>query len=198
MPPPKQVGRSYPTGFTVVVTKSTVPVGTGDEIEAILRRVRPDGDFAVVSNPEFLREGSAIEDFLFKCPDRVVVGTEDMRAQGLMWRLPPALPQRDADPLHLAPHVGTDEVRRQRLPRDEDHFHQPDGRSLRSAGRRRAAGRARHRPRQAHRAEIPPCRPRLWRLVLSDNVVRTARDAGSPVSLIEATVASTMAASWRW
>ncbi|MFO0412246.1 MAG: UDP-glucose 6-dehydrogenase, partial [bacterium] len=62
-------------GFTVVVTKSTVPVGTGDEIERIIRARRPDADFAVVSNPEFLREGAAIEDF--KRPDRVVVGTED-------------------------------------------------------------------------------------------------------------------------
>jgi UDPglucose 6-dehydrogenase len=69
-------------GFTVVVTKSTVPVGTGDEIEAILKRVRPDGQFAVVSNPEFLREGAAINDF--KRPDRVVVGTEDERAKGVM------------------------------------------------------------------------------------------------------------------
>ncbi len=72
-------------GFTVVVTKSTVPVGTGDEIEAILRRTRPDGDFAVVSNPEFLREGAAINDF--KRPDRVVVGTEDDRAQTVMREL---------------------------------------------------------------------------------------------------------------
>ena len=69
-------------GFTVVVTKSTVPVGTGDEIEAILKRVRPDGEFAVVSNPEFLREGAAINDF--KRPDRVVVGTEDERAKTVM------------------------------------------------------------------------------------------------------------------
>jgi len=69
-------------GFTVVVTKSTVPVGTGDEIEAIFRRVRPDADVAVVSNPEFLREGAAIEDF--KRPDRVVVGTDDERARALM------------------------------------------------------------------------------------------------------------------
>jgi UDPglucose 6-dehydrogenase len=68
--------------FTVVVTKSTVPVGTGDEIEAILRRVRPDAQFAVVSNPEFLREGAAIEDF--KRPDRVVVGIEDERARAVM------------------------------------------------------------------------------------------------------------------
>ena len=49
-------------GFTVIVTKSTVPVGTGDEIEAIIRARRPDADFAVVSNPEFLREGAAIEE----------------------------------------------------------------------------------------------------------------------------------------
>jgi UDPglucose 6-dehydrogenase len=72
-------------GFTVVVTKSTVPVGTGDEIEAIFKRVRPDADVAVVSNPEFLREGAAIEDF--KRPDRVVVGTMDDRARELMREL---------------------------------------------------------------------------------------------------------------
>jgi UDPglucose 6-dehydrogenase len=72
-------------GFTVVVTKSTVPVGTGDEIEAILRRARPDAQFAVVSNPEFLREGAAIEDF--KRPDRVVVGMNDERARPVMAEL---------------------------------------------------------------------------------------------------------------
>jgi UDPglucose 6-dehydrogenase len=72
-------------GFTVVVTKSTVPVGTGDEVEAIIRRVAPDADVAVVSNPEFLREGAAINDF--KRPDRVVVGTEDDRAQEVMREL---------------------------------------------------------------------------------------------------------------
>ncbi|MBX9461173.1 MAG: UDP-glucose/GDP-mannose dehydrogenase family protein [Brevundimonas sp.] len=72
-------------GFTVIVTKSTVPVGTGDEIEAIIRARRPDADFAVVSNPEFLREGAAIEDF--KRPDRIVVGAEDERAQAVMREL---------------------------------------------------------------------------------------------------------------
>jgi UDPglucose 6-dehydrogenase len=72
-------------GFTVIVTKSTVPVGTGDEIEAIVKRVRPDADVAVVSNPEFLREGAAIEDF--KRPDRVVVGTDDDRAREVMREL---------------------------------------------------------------------------------------------------------------
>ena len=69
-------------GFTVVVTKSTVPVGTGDEVEAIIRRTNPAADVAVVSNPEFLREGAAIEDF--KRPDRIVIGIEDPRADGVM------------------------------------------------------------------------------------------------------------------
>ncbi len=69
-------------GFTVVVTKSTVPVGTGDEVERIIREARPDADFAVVSNPEFLREGAAIRDF--KHPDRIVIGTEDTRAREVM------------------------------------------------------------------------------------------------------------------
>jgi UDPglucose 6-dehydrogenase len=72
-------------GFTVIVTKSTVPVGTGDEIERIIREHRPDAEFAVVSNPEFLREGAAIEDF--KRPDRVVVGTDDERARKVMTEL---------------------------------------------------------------------------------------------------------------
>src|SRR5258707_13198336 len=66
-------------GFTVVITKSTVPVGTGDEVERIIRETRPDADAAVVSNPEFLRQGAAIRDF--KHPDRIVVGTDDERAR---------------------------------------------------------------------------------------------------------------------
>lgn len=72
-------------GYTVVVTKSTVPVGTGDEVEKIIRETCPDADFDVVSNPEFLREGSAIEDFMR--PDRVVIGTESERAQEVMRQL---------------------------------------------------------------------------------------------------------------
>jgi UDPglucose 6-dehydrogenase len=70
------------TGFTVVVTKSTVPVGTGDEVERIIRETRPDADVAVVSNPEFLREGAAIQDF--KHPDRIVVGLTEERAKAVM------------------------------------------------------------------------------------------------------------------
>jgi UDPglucose 6-dehydrogenase len=70
------------TGPTIVVTKSTVPVGTGDRVEAILREMRPEIDAPVVSNPEFLREGAAIDDF--KRPDRIVVGTTDARAREVM------------------------------------------------------------------------------------------------------------------
>ncbi len=69
-------------GYTLVVTKSTVPVGTGREVARIIRQTRPDADFDVVSNPEFLREGSAIEDFMR--PDRVVIGAESERAREVM------------------------------------------------------------------------------------------------------------------
>ena len=80
----KEIARAL-DGYTVVVTKSTVPVGTGAEVEAIIRKERPDADFSVVSNPEFLREGAAIEDF--KRPDRIVVGAEDERARETMREL---------------------------------------------------------------------------------------------------------------
>src|SRR5512139_2644362 len=72
-------------GFTVVITKSTVPVGTGDEVERIIRETRPDADCAVVANPEFLREGAAIQDF--KHADRIVIGSTDTRARELMSEL---------------------------------------------------------------------------------------------------------------
>ena len=72
-------------GYAVVVTKSTVPVGTGRQLEALIREIRPDADFDVVSNPEFLREGSAIDDFMR--PDRVVIGAESERAQEIMRQL---------------------------------------------------------------------------------------------------------------
>ena len=77
----RDVARSV-KGFTVVATKSTVPLGTGDEVERIIREINPQADVAVVSNPEFLREGSAIGDF--KRPDRIVIGFSDARAQAAM------------------------------------------------------------------------------------------------------------------
>ena len=73
---------SHLKGYTVVVTKSTVPVGTGREVERVIRETNPQADFDVASNPEFLREGAAIGDFMR--PDRVVVGAESERAQDML------------------------------------------------------------------------------------------------------------------
>ena len=70
------------SGFTVVVTKSTVPVGTGDEVERLIREANPSADVVVASNPEFLREGAAIRDFKF--PDRIVIGTSDERGRKVL------------------------------------------------------------------------------------------------------------------
>ncbi len=75
----------YLEGYTVIVNKSTVPVGTAREVEAIIRKANPDADFDVCSNPEFLREGAAINDFMR--PDRVVVGTDSERAVKVMREL---------------------------------------------------------------------------------------------------------------
>ena len=80
----EQVARAV-TGYAVIVTKSTVPVGTGRRISEILRATRPELEFDVASNPEFLREGNAIGDFMK--PDRVVIGCDGARAQDVMRRL---------------------------------------------------------------------------------------------------------------
>jgi UDPglucose 6-dehydrogenase len=80
----EEIGRAL-RGYTVVVTKSTVPVGTGRKVAERIRAVRPDAAFDVASNPEFLREGSAIEDFMR--PDRVVIGTANERARAVMRRV---------------------------------------------------------------------------------------------------------------
>ena len=84
----------YLSGFTVITTKSTVPVGTSREIERRIREMRPDADIAVCSNPEFLREGSAIQDFTH--PDRVLVGVDDERARMVMERVYEPLRLRNA------------------------------------------------------------------------------------------------------
>jgi UDPglucose 6-dehydrogenase len=80
----REIARAM-SGYTAVILKSTVPVGTGDEVEALIRQERPDAAFDVVSNPEFLREGSAIGDFMR--PDRVVIGTTADRARAVMRQL---------------------------------------------------------------------------------------------------------------
>ncbi len=80
----QQVAKAL-TGYAVIVTKSTVPVGTGRRLLEIMREVRPDGEFDVASNPEFLREGSAIGDFMR--PDRIVIGTQSEKAREVLRRL---------------------------------------------------------------------------------------------------------------
>ncbi|MBT3556846.1 MAG: UDP-glucose/GDP-mannose dehydrogenase family protein [Rhodospirillales bacterium] len=80
----EEIGKAM-TSYTVVVTKSTVPVGTGREVESVIKKANPDAQFDVVSNPEFLREGSAIEDFMR--PDRVVIGTSSEPARDVMREL---------------------------------------------------------------------------------------------------------------
>ncbi|TMV76720.1 UDP-glucose/GDP-mannose dehydrogenase family protein, partial [Thioclava sp. BHET1] len=77
----EEIGQAL-TGYAVVVTKSTVPVGTNKQVEEVIRRTRPDAEFDVASNPEFLREGAAIDDFMR--PDRVVVGVQSERARAVM------------------------------------------------------------------------------------------------------------------
>jgi UDPglucose 6-dehydrogenase len=91
-----EIGRAI-TGYTVVVTKSTVPVGTGRRVAELIREANPRADFDVASNPEFLREGSAIEDFMH--PDRVVIGTESDRARDVMAALYRPLSLRDVPSL---------------------------------------------------------------------------------------------------
>ena len=109
--------------FTVVVVKSTVPVGTCDEIERIIAERLPREKFSVVSNPEFLREGAAIEDF--KQPDRIVVGVEDERAASVMREMYQPM-EGLAGPLVLygATQLGNDQIRRQRVSCHEGDVHQ--------------------------------------------------------------------------
>ena len=159
------------TGFTVITTKSTVPVGTSREIERRLRKLRPDADFAVCSNPEFLREGSAIQDFTH--PDRVLVGCDEPRARAIMERLYKPLALRNAPIDVRQPRIGrARQVCGQCLPGDEDQLHQRDGGSVRGGRRQRAGGRFRHRQGPAHRRQVPASGAGLRRLVLPEGCLR--------------------------
>ena len=168
-------------GFTVIVIKSTVPVGTNDEVDAIIRKLRPDADFAVVSNPEFLREGAAIEDF--KRPDRVVVGTEDERARRVMREVYRPLFINETPILFTGrARRRAHQIRLQRLPRHQDHLHQRDGGPVREMRRGRAGGRARHGARPPHRRQVPACGTGLRRLVLSQGHRRAHRHRASAMA----------------
>ena len=157
-------------GFTVICTKSTVPVGTSREIERRLKMLRPDADFAICSNPEFLREGSAIYDFMH--PDRVLVGCDHARAQDLMERLYKPLASAQCAGDVREPGIGgTRQICRQRVSGHEDQLHQRNRGSVRGGRGRCARGGDRHRRRPAHRRQVPASRPGLRRLLLSQGCI---------------------------
>ena len=164
-------------GPTVIVTKSTVPVGTGDEVERIVARGRarprasaspPIPNSCARAPRSRISSGPTASSSAPTTSD----AREVMRAD-----LPAAVAQPvRADPVHRPAHRRADQICRQRLPRDQDHLHQRDRRSVRGGRRRRAGGVARHRPGQPHRPQVPPCRPRLWRLLLPQGHAGAAQD----------------------
>jgi UDPglucose 6-dehydrogenase len=163
------------SGFTVVVTKSTVPVGTGDEVERLILETNPSADVVVASNPEFLREGAAIRDFKF--PDRMVVGTSDDRARKMLSDIYRPLS------LNQAPLMFTARRTAELIKYAANAFLATkitfinEIADLSEKGRcRRAGSGARHRARQSHRLEIPACRAWLWRLLLSEGYPRAGED----------------------
>ena len=143
----------------VVITKSTVPVGTGDEIERILRDKRPDADIQVVSNPGILARGRRDPGFQASRPHRRRHRRHAGARRG-RGALPAALSQRVADLLCQPAHRRADQIRRQRLPRHQDHLHQRGRRSVRAGRRRRQRSGARHGAGQPHRRQISARRAR--------------------------------------
>ena len=161
------------TGDAVVVTKSTVPVGTGRRLQQLFAKLRPDLSIEVASNPEFLREGSAIEDFLR--PDRVVVGVESAHARRVLDRLyRPLNLIADADHVHHDRDRRADQVRHQQLSRDQGHLHQRDRGPVREGRRRRPGGGAGAGPRPADRQQVPAPGTGLRRLLLPQGHRRAA------------------------
>jgi hypothetical protein len=149
-------------GYRVIVDKSTVPVRTGEKVAETVRRYAPDGvEFGVASNPEFLREGSAVQDLLE--PDRIVFGSNDDRALAMMHQ--DLRPLRRPGPRHRHRLRRTHQARRQFLPGAEDLLHQCRVRDLRASGGRRREGRRGHRHGCTHRPAVPECRPRLRRFL---------------------------------
>ena len=171
-------------GYKVVVEKSTVPVYTSDWVrKIILRNAAPPDSFDVASNPEFLREGTAVTDFLY--PDRIVVGADTERCaavlreiyapltdgsyyqtQGCDSRARPGADSSSADH-YQRQERRTDQARLQRFPGDEDFVYQCGRIDLRIGGSERAAGLPGDRHRQPHRSALSESRNRLRRLVLS-------------------------------
>ena len=185
----------------MVVTKSTVPVGTGRRVANILGQRLPAGSFDVASNPEFLREGSAIQDFMR--PDRVVIGTDSEHARTVLRSL--------YRPLYLieTPMVfttietaGDDQQGANAFLGDQGDVHHRGRRSVRG-GRRRCSGRRpRHRARRPHRQQVSPCRPGVWRVVLPEGLAAPSsappRKPGRPCRSSRPCCASMTTASARW
>ncbi len=179
------------TGYAVVVTKSTVPVGTNFRVRDIIRECRPDAEFDVASNPEFLREGAAIDDFMR--PDRVVVGVESERAAEVMAELYRPLYLRDF------PIVRTDIASAEMIKYAANAFLATKITFINEIAmlcekrrRRRQGGGEGDRPRRPDRQQIPACRPRLWRIVLSQGhaaLARIGQEHGAPMRIVETVIA---------
>ena len=183
-------------GYKVIVTKSTVPVGTSYRVRELdrrgaRRRRATSARFSVASNPEFLREGAAIGDFMR--PDRVVIGADDDAGdRDPEGSLPAALPDRDALRDHQHRDRGADQVRRQRVPRDQDLVHQRDGEPVRG-GRRATCTRSRAASAStgaSARSSCTPgpgfggsCFPKDTR-----SAAHFAREAGEPLEIVEAVI----------
>ena len=167
------------SGFTVVVTKSTVPVGTGDEVERLIREANPTADVVVASNPEFLREGAAIRDFKF--PDRIVVGTSDERARKVLGDIYRPLSLNQA-PLMFTARRTAELIKyaANAFLATKITFINEIADLVRKGRRRRPGGRARHRARQPHRQQVPACRSRLRRLLFPEGHPRAGQDRAGP------------------
>ena len=148
--------------YIVVVTKSTVPVGTNRQVKQIIRKTNPNLQFDVASNPEFLREGAAIEDFMR--PDRVVIGVQNDRAKSVMEDIYRPLYLRDY------PIVSTDLESAELIKYaanaffgDENHLYERNGGLVRTRGRRCKRSGQWHWIGQSHRQQISARWPRIWR-----------------------------------
>ena len=186
----EEIGRAL-TGYAVVVTKSTVPVGTNRKVAEVIRAANPEAEFDVASNPEFLREGAAIDDFMR--PDRVVVGVEtERREEGDGRPLPPAVPARVSDGLHRAGKRRDDQIRGQRVSGDQDHLHQRNRRPVRKGGRGCEGGGQGHRAWTAGSATSSCMRGRAMAAVCfpkdTKALARIGQEHAVPMQIVETVI----------
>ena len=178
------------TGYVVVVTKSTVPVGTGDEVERIIREANPGAEFAVVSNPNSCAKArrSRTSPIPTASSSELTITSSRRDVRGL----PTTLAQPGAADVHVAALVRADQVRGQRVPRDEDHLHQRDRRSAEVAGANvqdvargiGADNRIGGKFLNAGPGYGGSCFPKDTQALM-----RTAQELGRPLRLVEATTA---------